>query len=175
MDAGIDALHVDARMIARTVAVAVTADHAAAIQGIAMIAFAAAAIGHVVVREALGIGAARVRDQTRVHAVVILASLVERALTVVPTLDGMTGDLGVALVALLARADRFVIPHITSGVNTAIAGVATLPVDTRLTITAIVVRGARSNDRQLYYKIEIIYELWIIFTYLYCFRIDQIK
>lgn len=62
MNAGIDALHVDARMIAWTVAVAVAADHAAAIQGITMIAFAAAAIGHVVVREAFSIGAARVRD-----------------------------------------------------------------------------------------------------------------
>lgn len=102
MDAGIDALHVDARVIARAVAVAVAADHAAAIQRIAVVALAATAVGHVVVREALGVGAARVRDQARVHAVVVLAGLVDRALAVVQALDRVARDLRVALVALLA-------------------------------------------------------------------------
>lgn len=164
MDAGIDALHIDARMIARAVAVAVAADHAAAIQGIAMIALAAAAVGHVVVREALSIGTARIRNQARIYAVVILAGLIKRALAVVSAFDGVAGNLGIALVALLARADWFVIPHIASGVGTAVAGITTLSVDARLAVTAIVVRRARSNDRQLYYKIEIIYGL---FSYIY--------
>lgn len=159
MDAGIDALHVDARVIARAIAVAVAADHAAAVQGIAVIALAAAAVGHMVVREALGIGTAWVRDQARVHTIVVLATLVEGALAVVPALDGMTGDFRIALVALFARADRFVVPHVASGIGTAVAGVATLSVDARFAITAIVVRRARSNDRQLYYKIGIIYRL----------------
>lgn len=172
VDAGIDALHVDARVIAWAIAVAVAADHAAPIQRIAMIALAAAAVGHVVVREALGIGATRVRDQARIHAIVVLAGLVERALAVVPALDGVTGDFGVALVVLLARANRFVVPHVASSVGTAVAGVATLPVDARLAITAVIVRRARSNDRQLYYKIAIIYLIIIYRTFLYCFRIQ---
>lgn len=159
MDAWIDALHVDARMIARTIAVAVAADHAAAVQGIAMIALATAAIGHMVVREAFGIGTAWIRDQARVHAIIILASFVERALAVVPTLHGMAGDFRITLIALFAGTDRFVVPHVASGVGTAVAGIATLSVDARFAITAIVVRRARSNDRQLYYKIEIIYRL----------------
>lgn len=63
----------------------------------------------------------------------------------------MTGDLGIALIALLARADWFMILYIASRISTAIAGIATLPVNTRLTITAIVVRRTRSNDCQLYW------------------------
>jgi len=121
-----------------------------------MIALAATAISHVIIGEALGIGAAWIRDQTRIHAIVILAGLVERALAVMPALNRVTGNFRIALVALFARADRFVVPHVASGVCTAVAGIATLPVDARLTITAIVVRRARSNDRQLYYKIVII-------------------
>lgn len=159
MNTRVDALHVDARMIAWTVAVAVATDHTAAIQRIAMITLATAAVGHVIVREAFGVSAARICDQARIHAVVILAGLIERALTVVPTLNRVTGDLGIALVALLARADRFVILYVASSVGTAVAGVATLSVDARLAVTAIVVRRARSNDRQLYYKIKIIYRL----------------
>jgi len=58
MDARIDTLHVDARVIAWTVAVTVAADYAAAIQGITMIALTAAAVGYVIVRETLGIGTA---------------------------------------------------------------------------------------------------------------------
>lgn len=129
-----------------------------------MIALTTAAVGHVVVREALSIGTARIRDQTRIHAVVILAGLIERALAVVSALDRVAGNLGIALVALLARADWFVIPHVASGVGTAVTRVATLSVDACLAVTAIVIRRARSNDRQLYYKIEIIYGL---FSYIY--------
>ena len=69
-------------------------------------------------------------------------------------LDGITGDLGIALIALLTRADWFMILYVASRISTAVAGVATLPVNTRLTITAIVVRRTRSNDRQLYYNIK---------------------
>lgn len=87
MHTGIDALHVNARVITGTVAVAVATDHAAAIQRIAVIAVAATTIRHVIVRETFGVDAARVRDQTRIHAVVVLAGLVERALTVVSALD----------------------------------------------------------------------------------------
>lgn len=162
MDARIDTLYVDARVIAWTVAVAVAADHAAAIQGITMIALTAAAVGYVIVREALGVGTAQICDQAWIHTVIILAGLIEHALTVVLALDGMTGDLGIALIALLARADWFMILYVASGVSTAVARVATLPVNTRLTITAIVIRRTRSNDRQLYYNIEIINGLPII-------------
>jgi len=62
----------------------------------------------------------------------------------------MTGNLGIALVALLARTDRFVILYVASGIGTAVAGITTLPVDACLTVTAIIVRRTRSNDRQLY-------------------------
>lgn len=68
------------------------------------------------------------------------------------TLDRLTRDLGITLVALLARADRLVIPHVADGVGPAVARVATLPIDASLTITAIVVRRARPNDRQLYWS-----------------------
>lgn len=152
--AGIDALHVDAGVIARTVAVAVAADYAAAIQRIAVVALATATIGHMVVRETFDVGArARmIRHQARIHAVVVHAGLVERALAIVPTLDRVTRDLGITLVAWLARADRFVISYVADGIGTAVARVATLPVDASLPVAAIVVRRARSDDRQLYWS-----------------------
>lgn len=59
----------------------------------------------------------------------------------------MTRDIGIALVASLARANRFVVPHMANGVGAAIAGIATLPVDAGLAIAAIVVCRARSDDR----------------------------
>lgn len=149
--ARVDALHVDAGVIARTVAVAVTANHAAAIQRVAVIALAATAIGNVVVREALGVGAARgVRDQARVHAVVVLAGLVARALAVVLALDRVTRDFRIALIALLARAHRFVVLYVADRAGAAVARVAALPVDAGLAVAAIVIRRASADDRQLY-------------------------
>lgn len=68
------------------------------------------------------------------------------------TLDRLTRELGITLVALLARADRLVIPHVADSVGPAVARVATLPIDASLTITAIVVRRARPDDRQLYWS-----------------------
>jgi len=155
--AWVDALHVDARVITWTVAIAVAANHAATLQWVAIVTLAAAAVGHVVVREALGVGATRVRDQTRVHAVVILAGLVARALAVVLALDRVTGNLRVALIALFARAYRLVVPHVADRVATATAGIATLPVDAGLVIAAVVIRRASSDHRQLYCRIRIIY------------------
>ena len=153
MHAGIDALHVDARVISRTVTVAVAADDTTAIQRIAVVALATATIGHMVVREAFNVGArARmIRNQARIYAIVVHAGLVERALTIVSTLDRVARDLRVTLVALLARADRFVISHVADGVGAAVARIATLSVDACLMVAAIVVRRARSDDRQLYY------------------------
>lgn len=152
--AGIDALHVDAGVIAGTVAVAVAADDAAAIQRTAVVALAATAIGRMVVREAFGVDArARtIRDQARIHAVVVHAGFVERALAVVPAFDRVARDVGITLVALLARADRFVISHVADGVGAAVARVATLPVDASFTIAAIVVGRTRPDDRQLYWS-----------------------
>lgn len=63
------------------------------------------------------------------------------------TLDRVTRDFGITLVALLARADRFVISHVADSIGAAVARVATLPIDASLTIAAIVVRCTRSNDR----------------------------
>lgn len=57
MNARIDALHVDARVIPGTIAVAVAADDTATIQRIAIVAFAAAAIGHVIIGEAFAVDA----------------------------------------------------------------------------------------------------------------------
>lgn len=153
MHARIDALHVDAGVIARTVAIAVTTDDATAIQRIAVVALATATIGYVVVREAFDVDArARmVRYQAWIHTVVVHAGFVEGALAVMATLDRVTRDLGITLVAWFARTDRFVISYVADGVGAAVARVATLPVDASLVITAIVVRRARPNDRQLYY------------------------
>lgn len=120
-----------------------------------MVALAAVAVSYVIVREALGVGAARVRDQARIHTVVILAGLVERALAVVLTLDGVARELRITLIALLAGANRLVIPHVADRVGAAVARIATLPVDAGLAIAAIVVRCTRSNDCQLYWKITI--------------------
>jgi len=120
-----------------------------------VVALAAVTVSYVIVREAFGVGAARIRDQTWIHTVVILAGLVERALVVVLTLDGLTRDFRIALIALLAGANRFVIPHVTERIGAAVARIATLPVDASLAIAAIVVRRTRSNDCQLYCKIGI--------------------
>jgi len=155
--AWVDALHVDARVITWTIAVAVAANHATTVQRIAVIALAAATISDVVVREALGVGAARIRDQAGIHAVVILAGLVARALAVVPALDRLTRDFRIALIALFARAYRFVIPHVTDRVGTAATGIAALPVDAGFMIAAVVIRRASSDHCQLYCGIRIIY------------------
>lgn len=153
--AGVDALRVDARVITRAVAVTVATDHAAAVQRIAVVTLAAAAVGQVIIRIALGVGAARlVRNQTRVHAVVVRAGLVEGALAIVPALDGVTRDLRITLVVLFARADRLVIPHVAYGVVAAVTGIAALSVDAGLTIAAVVVRGTCPDHRQLYYGIR---------------------
>lgn len=87
--AGINALHIDAGVIAWTVAIAVAADDAAAIQRIAIVALAAAAIGYMVVREAFSVDvrAWMIRDQAWIYAVVIHAGFVECALAIMPTLD----------------------------------------------------------------------------------------
>jgi len=120
-----------------------------------MIALTAVTVSHVIVREALGVGAARIRDQARIHTVVILAGLIERALAVVLALDGVARDFWVALIALLAGTNRFVIPYVADRVSATVARIATLPVDASLAIAAIVVRRTRSNDCQLYCKIGI--------------------
>lgn len=150
--AGINALHIDAGVITWTVAVTVAADDAAAIQRIAVVALAAAAIGYMVVRETFTVDvcAWMIRDQAWIYAVVVHAGFVECALAVMPTLDRLTRNLGITLVALLARADWFVIPHVADGVGAAVARVATLPVDASFTVAAIVVRRTRSDNRQLY-------------------------
>lgn len=58
----INALHIDARVIARTITITVAADHAATVQRIAVVAVAAATVGYMVVGEAFGVGAAGIRD-----------------------------------------------------------------------------------------------------------------
>lgn len=55
--ARINALHVNAGVIAWTIAIAVAADDTAPIQRIAIVAFAAAAIGYVIIREAFAVDA----------------------------------------------------------------------------------------------------------------------
>jgi len=57
MHARINALHVNAGVIAWTVAIAVAADDTATIQRIAIIAFATAAIGYMIIREAFTVDA----------------------------------------------------------------------------------------------------------------------
>jgi hypothetical protein len=166
VDAGIDTLHIDASVIARTVAIAVAANNPASIQRIAMVAFAAMAVSHVVVREALGVGAARVCDQARVYAVVVLTGLIDCTLTVVLALNRIACDFRVALVALLARADRLVVPYVADGVGPAIARIATLSIDAGVVVAAIVVDCACPDNRQLYCGIERIYELCIYCIYL---------
>lgn len=58
VNAGVDTLHVDARMIPGTISVAVAADNSATIQSISVIALATTAVCFVVVREAFGVHAA---------------------------------------------------------------------------------------------------------------------
>jgi hypothetical protein len=154
--AWVDALHVDARMITWTIAIAVAANHATTVQRIAIITLAAATISDMVVRETLGIGAAWIRDQAWVHAVVVLAGLVARALTVVPALDRLARDLRIALIALFARAYRLVVSHVADCVGAAATGIAALPVDAGLVIAAVIICRASSDHRQLYCGIKVI-------------------
>lgn len=79
MTASVYALKIDARMVTGTVPVTVAADHSAAVQRIAMVAFATPAIRFMVVRVAFSVHAAVIGHQARVHAVVIHADLVQCA------------------------------------------------------------------------------------------------
>lgn len=61
MDAWVDALHVDARVVARTVAIAIAPYHSATIQSISVITLTATTVGFMVVRVAFGVHAAIIR------------------------------------------------------------------------------------------------------------------
>lgn len=157
--AGIDALRVDARVVTRTVTITVAADHATPVERIAVVTFATDAVSHVIVRLAFGVGATWIRDQARVHTVVVHASFIESTLTIMLTFHRVARDFGITLVTLFARTDRFVISYIAISIAATIAGVATLPIDAGFVVTAIVIRRARSDHRQLYCRIRMIYEL----------------
>ena len=57
MDAWVDALHVDARVVAGTVAIAIAPYHFAAIQSISVITLTATTVGFMVVRVTFGVHA----------------------------------------------------------------------------------------------------------------------
>lgn len=71
LDTRIDTLRVDTGMIARTVAVAVAADHLTSVLRTTMETVFAPAVGHVIADEAFGISSANVGEQTGIHAIVV--------------------------------------------------------------------------------------------------------
>lgn len=100
LETRIDALHVDAGVLVRTVAVTVTSDGAAELdEEITDEAGTASALGHVVHDVALLMRSARRFQETGAHAVVVDASSVGTAVGVAATLDAVTAEFGVAVVA----------------------------------------------------------------------------
>lgn len=149
VDAWIHALHVDARVITWTVAVTVTANHSATVQSVPVVALPAPTIGFMVPGEALGVHAAVIGHQAGIHAAVVHAALVQRALAVPSTFYRVAGDVWIALVALVAGADRLVISHVAGGVRAAIAGIPALSVDAGFRVSAFVVRYTGADYRYL--------------------------
>ena len=154
MNAGIDTLHVDAGIVSWAVAVAVATDHSATIQRISIIALTTSTVGFVVVGEAFRVHSAVIGNQTRIHAVVVHATLVQGTFAVACTFHGVASDVWVALVAFIAGADRFVVSYIARGVGTTVARISTLPVDAGFCVAALVVRRTGTDYRYLDWKMN---------------------
>ena len=143
-DARVDALRVDTGVLGWTVAVTVAADNAAADLRVAVVARATATLGRVVGDVALGVSATCVREQARVDAVVVDASLVGGAFGVATTFETVAGNFGVTLVSGLAGADRAMVLHVADCVGAAAARLAALTVDAGFVVRTVVVLRAHA-------------------------------
>lgn len=140
------AFAVDARLIGRTLGVASAAEHRARDIRIATVAGRTLAHGVVVDAEAFGALAARAAiGSAGGHALTIDARVRAGAFVVRSTSDADALDLGIAIVALLARAHRFVVFDSALGVRSTVARSAADVVDARLVRRAIGVRDAAAD------------------------------
>lgn len=157
MNARIDTLHVDAGIVSWTITIAVATDHSATIQRISIIALATPTISFVFVGEALRVYSAVIGDQTRIHAVVVHATLVQVTFAVACAFHGVASDVWVALIAFVAGTDRFVISYVARGIGTAVARISALSIDAGFCVAALVVRRTGTDYRYLDWKMNYFY------------------
>lgn len=134
--AWINTLRVLALLVRWTVAVTTATDYVTTLVRVSTVAAATSALGLIARHVALAVLTARIVDQARVHAHAVDARLVAITLGVRSTADSAASSLGVTFVARLTTANRAMVVDVALGVQTTIAWVAALSVDTRLGLGA---------------------------------------
>lgn len=140
VDARIDALRVAALLVVRAVVVAAALDHIALHQWVAPVAAQTATFGPIRPPEAFRPDTARVVVETRVDAVAVHARLAGFALRINTASNRTAGHVGIALVAVLARAHRPMVLNRADRIRSAAARIATLSVDASLLLGALRIR-----------------------------------
>ena len=137
--AWVDAVSVLAGPVERALGVGPAPDGDASSERIALVAVDAAAVGHVALRVALGVGAAGVVQEARVDALAVAARLAVLTLRVGLASDGLALDLWVADGPFRALTDRPVVGQEAVGALAAVARVHADPVDASVVLLALVV------------------------------------
>lgn len=119
-------------LVRGAVTVTTATDHMTTLVRVSTVSAATSALSLITRHVALAVLTARIVNQARVHAHAVDARLVDVTLGVRSTADSTASGLGVTFIARLTAAHRAMVVDVALGVQTTIAWIATLSVDTRL-------------------------------------------